>query len=188
MILLSYNLKAQEKSAGILQAGIGRTFIGAGDYLGAIFFVQYRNPLSDLLSLTPRISTLMAASVRYLGEAVPGEEIYSSSSGIALDLDLNYAPIRRFKDNIFFSVGPTVRYHQQSHPRNVSKRTFPDGSTTFEVGQQFYSGYAIGATVAVNLEYNISPKSILGSRASLQVYTDDSVVPFYGLTYGYRLD
>ena len=157
-LLVSSTLQAQDDTKGTLQFGIGGTLIGDSDHNGIMLFAQYRHPLNDHFSITPRISSLIAGSVTYLGEKVAGEEINAQTSGVALDADLNYAPFKKFKNNFYVSADPSGRFLQQTYPRTVSKRRFPDGSTTFEVDQEFYSGYAIGGTVAVNAVATILPK------------------------------
>ncbi len=188
-LLYGYTAMAQDEKEynGTLQLGVGGTIIGEWDQKGIVSFVQYQHKMSDYFSITPRISSLIASGAKYIGEKIPGEEIYSQSSGLALDIDLNYAPFRRFKNNFYLSVGPSARYLQQTYPQTVSKRRLPDGTTTFEVDQDYYSGYAFGGTVAINLAATISPKVSLGGRVSLQGYTSGSMIPFYGLVFGYKL-
>ena len=189
VLLTNYPILAQvnEEHKGTLQLGIGGTLLGDWDHSGVVFFIQYQHTLNDYFSVTPRISSLVAKGADYIGEEIPGEEIHIQSSGMAFDIDLNYAPFRRFKDNFYLSVGPSVRYIQQTYPSRISKRRFPDGSTTFETEQAFYTGYAVGGTVAVNLAATIAPKISLGARGSLQVYTNGPLIPFYGLVVGRTL-
>ncbi len=184
-ILVSHISTAQNR--GTIQIGAGGTVLGEWDQRGVLSFVQYQHKLNDHFSVTPRISFLMAGGVFYIGEETPGEELYAQSSGMSLDADLNYAPVKRFKDNFYISVGPSVRYLQQTYPKTVSKRRFPDGTTTFEVDQTYYSGYSVGGTVALNLAATISKDWLLGAKVSLQGYTSGSMIPFYGLFLGYRL-
>ena len=175
------------KRKNAVQLGVGGTLIGDFDHNGMVFFAQYQHKLNDYFSTTPRVSALVAGDESYVGEEIPGEEVYAQSSGISFDVDLNYAPFRRFKDNFYLSLGPSVRYIQQTYPRTVSKRRLPDGSTTFEVDQEYRSGFGVGGTAAINVAATVAPQTTLGARGAIQVYTDGPAVPFYGIVIGRTL-
>jgi len=185
---VSYGLQAQTGFQASLRLGIGGTTVGDWDQSGMMVFVQYNKDLNEHFGVAPRLSFLLANNTTFIAEEIIGEEIYAQSSGLSLDVDLTCAPIKKWKRNFYISAGPTIRYMQQTYPSTVSKRTLPDGSTTFEVDQQYYNGFAIGGTVAIDLAATITPKISAGVRGSIQVYTDGPLIPFYGITLGRSLN
>lgn len=184
-------LSAQNLASGDVHErfyiGGGRTLTGAGDYYGVMVYSQYNHALSRAWTLAPRLSFAMGSDGEALDPTIVGSGVYRQFSALALDVDVNYLlfPVIIPRVSASLSVGPSVRYAIDTGPTSVYKQVNQTtGEIILEADYQQEAGFAVGATGGVNLMIDLSDRLLVTARASAQVYSNDDIVPFYGLAFG----
>lgn len=191
--LFAYQSYAQTEtsdSSNSFLIGGGRTFTGSGDYYGVMLYTQYNHSLNHQWLVSPRLSFAMGTASEPSGASMAGTGVFWQSSAMAIDIDFNKLIFPKITRHIsvYLSAGPSLRYLIDTSPDSffmeVNQST---GEVLFdEIEYEQKRGLAIGATGGINLSVNLANNFQVLGRASVQIYSDDSIVPFYGIAVGKR--
>lgn len=153
---------AQTSSGSSYKLGLTNIFFGTGDVRGINLFNEYNHALSNHTSISPSL---------HIGYGSKG---VISKKSAALDVNFFFSPMRFDQSKIRFGGGPSVRFISDKIEFSYNNR---------KPSQYFTVGY----TVALEGEFNITSRFLVGVGGSIQPYASGEIVSKFGFNAGYRL-
>lgn len=161
LCFLGYHSYAQSQPRNSYKAGLTTIFFGSGDMRGLNFFNEYNHALSNHITVSPSLQVGYGFTDR------------SSKGSAAADLNLFFSPMRFEQSKVRVGVGPSVRF--VADPRGFNSN--PDRSNHY---------FTVGFTMALEGEFNITDRFLVGIGGSIQPYASGEIVSKFGLNTGYK--
>ncbi len=161
LCFLSHLSYAQSQLRNSYKAGLTTIFFGSGDMRGLNFFNEYNHALSDHVTVSPSFQVGYGFTDR------------RSKGSAAADLNLFISPMRFDQSKIRIGVGPSVRFVADPSTFNGNR----DRSNHY---------FTLGFTMALEGEFNITNRFLVGIGGSIQPYASGEIVSKFGISTGYK--